>query len=87
MDKKEYEKRKYLSSRQAKVDVIQPSESKFKLHYPDQYRKMEDRVEAGEKKEKYDKVQKDEFIRQSRNKGEAMRILNAEEKFDHKLNG
>ncbi|HEC65351.1 hypothetical protein LCGC14_1566320 [marine sediment metagenome] len=87
MDRKEYEKRKYLSSRQAKVDMIQPSESRFKLYYKDQYSKMEARTEAGEKKERQDRTEKDQFLRQSRNKGEAMRILNAEEKFDHNLNG
>ncbi len=75
-----------MSSRQAKIDMIQPSESKFKLHYPKEYRKMEDRAEVQIKKEVYEKAQKNEFIRNSRNKGEAMRILNAEEKFDERLN-
>ena len=87
MDKKEYERRKYLNSRQAKVDMIQPSESKFKLHYKEQWDKMESRTEAGEKQGKQEKAEKDQFLRNSRSRGEAMRILNAEEKFDHKLNG
>ena len=87
MDSKEYAKKRYLESQQARIDTLQPSENKFKLYYKDQYSKMERRTEAGEKKEKQDKAEKDAFLRNSRSKSETMRILNAEERFDHKLNG
>ncbi|HEB13522.1 MAG TPA: hypothetical protein ENI13_00920 [candidate division CPR3 bacterium] len=87
MDKKEYEKRKYLQSEQARIDILQPSEGKFKLYYKDQYSKMEDRAEAGEKQGVQDRAEKDAYLRKSRDKGEGMRVLNAYEKFERNLNG
>ena len=70
-----------------KDDLVQPGDPRFKLLCKEQFDKMEKETFLKEEKVKQDLKDKDEFIRKSGNRKEAIALLNAEENFDHKLNG
>ena len=67
-------------------DLIQPGDPRFKLYYKDQWDKMEAGAEALQNKENQESDDKHDFLKNSRSKSEGVKVLDALDNFDRKLN-
>jgi len=78
--KERHDRQKYAK------DLVQPSDSKFRKHYPEQYAEMEKAMEKQEIKEKQRKKSKDDFFDKHKNSlhsKEMRNILKLEEQLEH----
>ena len=78
--KERYDRRKYAK------ELVQPSDSKFRKYYPEQYAEMEKAMEQQEIKLKQRKKSKDNFFDKYKNSlhdKEMRNILKIEEQLEH----